>query len=271
MGIVIAVVNQKGGVGKSVTCANLAAGLVNKGKKVIILDSDQQGSVSVSLGYRQPDNLQITLATVMEKILEDQTVSASEGILHHEEGIALLPANIELAGIDITLVNAMSRETILRQYVEIIRDLYDYIIIDCPPSLSMITLNSLAAADTLVIPVQAHYLSIKGLEQLFKTIRKIRRQINPNLSISGILLTMVDNRTNYSKEIISLLRETYEGKLNIFKAMIPLSVRAAECSAEGKSIFAHDPSGKVAKAYELLTEEVLELEEQCEKNLVGIV
>lgn len=179
------------------------------------------------------------------------------GILHNAEGVDLLPADIELSGMEVTLVNTMSRETILRRYFETVKNNYDVILLDCCPSLGMLTINAMAAADKVLIPVQAQYLSIKGLEQLIRTIAKVRQQINPQLSIEGILVTMADMRTNYTREIIELLHTTYDGKLPIYKSIIPLSVRAAETSAEGKSIYLHDPDGKVAKAYASLTQEVL--------------
>lgn len=169
------------------------------------------------------------------------------------------------------MVNAMSRETILRQYLDMMKKNYDFILLDCMPSLGMLTVNALAAADTVLIPVQAQYLPAKGLEQLLQTINKVRRQINPKLKIEGILLTMVDNRTNYAKDISSLIRESYGGKLKVYKTDIPRSVRAEEISAEGKSIFKHDPKGKVADAYRVLTKEVLNNAEKRRKHqLEGI-
>lgn len=257
MSRVIAISNQKGGVGKTTTCANLGIGLALNGKKVLVVDADAQGSLTASLGYRQPDELSATLTTAMYKLLNEIPINPKEGILQHDEGIDLLPANIELSSMEVSLVNAMSRETILRQYIDTVKQEYDYVLIDCMPSLGMMTVNALAAADSVIIPVQAQYLSIKGMEQLLHSIAKVQRQINTTLSITGILLTMVDIRTNYAKDIISLLKEAYDGKLNIFSNNIPLSVRASEISAEGKSIYKHDPNGKVAQAYESLTREVL--------------
>jgi chromosome partitioning protein len=261
-----AIVLQKGGTGKTTTAVNFGIGLARQGKKVLLADIDPQGSLTVSLGYPQPDELQVTLATILGKVINDQPFSPQEGILHHAEGVDLMPANIELAGIEVSLVNAMSRETILRQYLESVKRQYDYVILDCAPSLGMLTINALAAADSVLIPVQAQYLPAKGLEQLLQTINKVRRQINPKLKIDGILLAMVDSRTNYTKEISTLLRETYGGKIKVFATEIPHSVRAAEISAEGKSIFAHDPNGKVAAAYQELTKEVLKIEKQLEKH-----
>jgi chromosome partitioning protein len=178
-------------------------------------------------------------------------------MLQHEEGVDLMPGNIELSGLEVSLVNVMSRELVLRSYIEMVREKYDYILIDCMPSLGMITINAFTCADSILIPVQAAYLPVKGLEQLIKTIGKVKRQINHKLTIEGILLTMVDTRTNYAKEISSLLVENYGDKVKIFENSIPASVRAAEISAEGVSIFKHDPHGKVANAYQSLTMEVI--------------
>ena len=239
------------------TTGNLGIGLVKRGKRVLLIDADAQGSLTASLGYTEPDRLEVTLATIMERIVNEDYPEPSEGILHHKEGVDLLPANIELSGIEVSLVNIMSRETVLREYVSLVSAEYDYILIDCTPSLGMITINALACADSVLIPVQAAYLPLKGLEQLIRTIGKVKRQINPKLEIEGILMTMVDSRTTYAREISGLLIENYGDKVRIYDSTIPISVRAAEVSAAGISIYTHDPKGKVAAAYESLTEEVL--------------
>ena len=257
MAKIIAVHNQKGGVGKTTTTSNLGIGLAKQGKKVLLIDADAQGSLTVSLGIQEPDRLEITLATIMASIINDEKIKPEYGILRHEEGVDFMPGNIELSGLETSLVNVMSRETVLRTYIEQQKDRYDYILIDCMPSLGMITINAFTSADSILIPVQAAYLPVKGLEQLIKTIGKVKRQINPKLEIEGILLTMVDNRTNYARDISNLLIENYESRVRIFENSIPMSVRAAEISVEGVSIYKHDPNGKVASAYQSLTEEVL--------------
>ena len=236
---IIAIANQKGGVGKTTTTSNLGIGLAKQGKKVLLIDADAQGSLTDSLGFTEPDKLEETLATALGNIINDEDMEADYGIL------------------EVSLVNVMSRELVMRSYIELVKDNYDYILIDCMPSLGMITINAFACADSILIPVQAAYLPAKGLQQLIKTIGKVRRQINPKLMIEGILLTMVDARTNYAKDITALLVENYGSKVRIFENSIPISVRAAEISAEGVSIYEHDPKGKVAAAYQSLTEEVL--------------
>ena len=257
---VIAVSNQKGGVGKTVSCVNLGIGLAREGKRVLLIDADPQGSMTISLGYEEPDEMELTLATMIMSIVNDEPLNADKTILHHKEGVDLIPANIELSAIEVSLVNIMSRELILRTMVDQLRQFYDYILIDCMPSLGMMTINALACADSVLIPVQAAYLPVKGLQQLIKTISRVRKQLNPKLRIEGILLTMVDQRTNFARDISLMVYDTYSANIKVFTTEIPMSVRVSEVSVVGSSIYTYDPKGKVAGAYMTLTKEVMEEE-----------
>ena len=268
---IIGIVNQKGGTGKTTSCVNLGVDLAHEGKRVLLVDCDPQGSLTISLGHPQPDSLPVTLSDLMTAVMNSEQISPGDGILHHDEGVDLLPANIALAGMEVSLVNAMSREITLKRVLANYSRDYDHILLDCSPSLGMLTINALAASDRIIIPVQAQYLSIKGVEQLLGTVARVKQNINHRLKIDGVLLTMVDSRTNNSREIAALLRETYGGRIKIFDAEIPRSVRAAEISAEGTSIFEHDPGGKVAQAYHALTKEVLQIEEQRQKHRSGFI
>ena len=254
---VMAVVNQKGGTGKTTTCENLGVGLAKEGKKVLLVDTDPQASLTISLGYPRPDDLDITLSDMMAKVMQERPIEQGEGILHHKEGIDLMPSNIELSGLEVSLVNAMSRETILKQYLDTVKQNYDYVLLDCMPSLGMLTVNALAASDNVIIPVQAQYLSAKGLEQLLGTINRVKRRINPDLKIDGILITMVDNRTRFGRGLANLIRQQYGKYPTVFNTVIPRSIRAVETTAEGKSIYLHDKNGKVAEAYANFTKEVM--------------
>ena len=262
---VIAVENQKGGTGKTTTVLNLGVGLARQGKRVLLIDADPQGSLSISLGITNPDEFDITLATVLTDVMQDKLFSDDRGIIQTDEGVDLMPCNIELSGVETSMFNAMSREFIMKSYIDRQRKNYDYILIDCTPSLGILPINAFVAADSIIIPSQPRILSTKGLNLLLRSYSKVQRSINPKLKIDGILFTMVDFRTNNDKSIVQNMRDTVGRSINVFKTVIPHSVRATESNVACQSIFAYDKNSKIAIAYEELTKEVLEIESR-EKN-----
>lgn len=264
---VIAICNQKGGVGKTTTTVNLGVGLAMQGKRVLLLDSDPQADLTASLGWKDTDSLEDTLGSVLRKAVQDIPLNKGEAVLHHKEGVDVIPSNLELSQLELGLVNAMSRENVLKNYLKDVKKDYDYILIDCMPSLGMLTLNALTAADKVIIPVQAQYLPAKGMTQLLQTIAKVQKQLNPDLKIGGIIMTLIDNRTSLAKETIDAIRQNYGAGIKIYDAQIPVAVKAAEASGKGESIFAYDPSGKPAQGYMELTREVLKDAERQKDRL----
>lgn len=254
---IYAIVSQKGGVSKTTTTLNLGIGLARQGKKVLLVDADSQGNLTDSLGWSDVKSIKNNLATELYAQLNNQPTDPNSTILHHAEGIDLIPSNMELVATEAFITNAISREFVLKKYLRQYQGQYDYILIDCMPSLSMMTLNALVAADSLIIPVQTHYLPAKGMTLLLETISVIKEQANPNLNIDGILFTMTDSRTNLSKEICAVLRQNYGEDIRIFNTDIPFSVKAPESSANGMSIYKYAPNSKIAQAYESFTMEVL--------------
>ena len=257
MGKTILVAARKGGVGKTTTSVSLGIGLAQKGEKVLLIDADSQNSLTSSLGVREPEKIKVTLASVISEIIGERDIDTTAGITRHPEGVYYLPSNSTLTGIELALAPLIGRESILRQYIDKVKNDYSYIIIDTAPALDLLTINALAAADSVIIPVCPKYLDALGLEQLLKAVAQIRRQINPKLAVEGILLTMADRRASHTREIVSLVETAYGGNIRIFGEHIPRSVRVAEASAEGRSIYSYDPRGKVAAAYEALVKEVL--------------
>ncbi len=254
---VIAVANQKGGVGKTALTTNLGVGFARNGKKVLVVDADPQGNLTSSLGIDNVDEIENTLASFIEREIDETQIDVNEYILHNEEGVDIVPCNIGLAGLDYKIMNALSREHLLSALISEVRDRYDMILIDCSPSLNLVTINVLTAADSVIIPVEATYLSMAGLQQLLSSIGSTKRKLNKNLEVEGIVINKVNTRTNHEKEIVDRLREAYGSRIKVFETMIPESVRAKECTAFGVSIYKHDPKGKVTKAFEDLTKEVL--------------
>lgn len=262
---VIAIANQKGGVGKTTTTFNLGVALKNQGKRVLVVDADPQGDLTTYMGYNESE-LKTTLAQLMESVIYDSQLDTRQAILKNNEGIDLIPSDLDLSATEAMLVNAMSREVTIRTILNDVKKDYDYILIDCMPSLGMLTINALACSDKVIIPVQDHFLAAKGMGHLLKTVSRVKRTINPGLEVGGILLTLVNSRTNLSKETIQDLKENYGKAIKLYNTQIPLAVKTAESTSRGKSIFKYDKNSKVATAYEEFAKEVLADDRQRQKN-----
>ena len=261
----IAICNQKGGVGKTTTALNLGAGLAKAGKRVLLVDCDPQSDLTSALGI-EGERLKKSLGNLMYLVTQDCRPIVRDAIIHHEEGMDLIPSNLDLSSMESLLINAMSREKVLANLLKDVKKDYDYTLIDCMPSLGMVTINALTAADSVIIPVQAQYLPAKGMTQLLRSINMVRTHTNERLKIDGIVMTLVDSRTNLAKEVINTIRTNYGLMLRIFDTQIPVAVKAAEATKAGKSIFAYDADSKPAIAYEQLTKEVMKLGERQKRR-----
>lgn len=268
---VIAITNQKGGVGKTTTTFNLGVALAKQGKRVLVVDVDPQSNLTTYAGWYDENELKYTLTDLMEQSMNDDEIKTKESILHHKENVDLIPSNLSLSALENSLTYAMSREYTLRNCLSSIKEDYDYILLDCQPSLGMLTINALASANSVIIPVQSEYFALRGMADLFKIINKVRRQINPTLKIEGALLTLVDSRTNLPKEIETQLKDNYGSILNLFKTQIPRAVKTAESTSSGGSVFSYDKNGTVASAYSSFAKEVLNDGKEHTKNATAKV
>ncbi len=251
MGRIIAIANQKGGVGKTTTAINLSAALAEAGKKVLTIDIDPQGNTSSGLGIDK----NALKSTVYELLIGDATLyeSIQCNVL---DNLSVLPSNVELAGAEIELIGIDEKEYILKKYVDIIRDDYDFIIIDCPPSLNTLTVNAMTTADTVLVPIQCEYYALEGLSQLIHTINLVKKRLNPNLDIEGVVFTMFDARTNLSLQVVENVKQNL--KQNIYKTIIPRNVRLAEAPSHGLPITSYDSKSAGAEGYRALAREVIE-------------
>lgn len=268
---VIAITNQKGGVGKTTTTFNLGVALAKQGKRVLVVDVDPQSNLTTYAGWYDENELKYTLTDLMEQSMNDDEIKIKESILHHKENVDLIPSNLSLSALENLLTYAMSREYTLRNCLSSIKDDYDYILLDCQPSLGMLTINALASANSVIIPVQSEYFALRGMTDLFKIINKVRRQINPTLKIEGALLTLVDSRANLPKEIATQLKDNYGSILKLFNTQIPRAVKTAESTSSGGSVFTYDKSGTVANAYSSFAKEVLNDGKEHTKNATAKV
>ena len=254
MSKIIAVANQKGGVGKTTTAFNLSYNLKERGYKVLMVDFDPQSNLTMSFGEAHPEDLEKTIFHLMMEYIDEKDIEIRDYVLS-KNGLNLIPSSIEMSAMEINLVNTMSRELILKGLIEPLKEEYDYIIIDCMPSLGMLTINALAAADSVLITATPQFLSAKGLELLLQSILRVKKRINSNLQIDGILITMHNQRTNLSKEIIKMISETYSEYIKIYSTKIPTSVKVGEAAYKSCSVGEHDANNKVAIAYKEFTEE----------------
>lgn len=254
---VIALANQKGGVGKTVTSMNLGVSLSQNGKKVLLIDHDPQGNLTSACGYRDRKLYSLSINDVYSGIIKDLSIPLDELILHTDEGVDLVPANLDFSGIELMLTNVMSRETVLKRFITTIKDKYDYIIIDTNPTLGLLPINALTASTSVIIPVQAEPFAVDGMGALLQSVSKVRELFNPDLKIGGVVITMADERTNLCKQIDNQIREQYGNHIHIFNTVIPRRTKTSESTGVGESSLKYDPSGDASLAYLKLSKEVV--------------
>ncbi len=258
---IISICNQKGGVAKTTTTLNMGVGLAREGYKVLLIDTDQ-GDLTAALGWYGTDEMEYTLSHCIESFIENKPFDVRDYIIKHSEGVDLIPSDIGISFSEMRMIAAMMREKIIKNIIEPIKNDYDYILMDCPPSLGMLTINALTASDSVLIPVMPQYLSTRGMQQLLTTINNVHRFSNPDLKIEGIVITIKDNRTKDSKENAIFVRENYGQYINVFDVEIPIETKAAESTKHAVSVFSYNPAGKATAAYRDLVSEVIRNDEE---------
>ena len=254
---IIALCNQKGGCAKTTTAISLGTGLARQGKKVLLVDFDPQSNLTQGFGFNEPNEIEYTIGDIMNALINGNEPPYIHDCILKAEGVDFIPSNFGLSAIEILLVNTLSRENKLKQFLAPLRKSYDYILIDTMPFLGMLTVNALVAADSVILPVQAHFFSARGMEMLVQNIMMVRKELNPALVVEGVLITMIQKHTNFGREIAEAIRNTYGDHFKIFKNQIPLSIKAAETTSKGKSLYTFEPKNRTAQAYERFVKEVL--------------
>ena len=263
---IISIINQKGGVGKTTTCINLAVSLVRMGKKVLAVDLDSQANLTMGMGFANPDEIEVKLADLLQAEITKRTTgkiadisSSKERYIQNAHGVDFIPSSLDLASLELVLMNTIGRETVLKSFLEQFRADYDFILIDCLPSLGIFTVNALTASDEIIIPVQAQYFGAKGVEALLQSVTSVQTYLNPQLKVLGILITMLDGRSTFQKDVGKILQDSFADYTNIFNTCVPLSVEVSKQQSQGLPIVAIKHN-RVSQAYNDFAAEVLSYE-----------